>query len=104
MGRWAQRRRGGGGGGNNEAGITINNVNFSGTDSADIFFSAEVTAADFSPANFASVFSGGVGIAVTQLAPDELLVQLSLPNGGDAQFVYVGTVPGVISPQVVAYN
>lgn len=106
MGRWAQRRRGRGGGGPSPAPtIDILQANADPADDFTIItYSADITAGDFTPADFKSNGSDQLGTSISQVASDSISVTFPGLIGLDTGVTYSGHTPSILTPQTVAYT
>jgi hypothetical protein len=102
MGRWAQRRRGSGGGG--PAQIQMTAATISGGDQATVTYNVNVTAAEFSAADFQSLPTTEVGSSIAQGAANELVVTFGGSIFVDTQLIFTGPNPDVLSPQTINYT
>ena len=76
----------------------------SGVDQAIVQYTANVTAGDFTPADFASLPSTETGTSVAQLGAAILTITFSGVITGDTDIQYVGTDPPAVTPQTLTYN
>lgn len=95
MGRWAQRTRAGGG----KSGLTVLvYAHKIPTDTITVAWSDVVKAATFSPSNFASAPSNITCTDIAQTAPNRLSLQMDDDISAETSINYIGTAPGVKSP------
>jgi hypothetical protein len=102
MGRWAQRTRGSG----SAPGILSMqsvSINGSGSDAIFVTYQGAISAVLFNEADFSSAPSGAVGIAVSQLTPNSIRVDMDISALGDSTFTYSGSLPAVVHPQTISY-
>jgi len=100
MGRWAQRQRSGGGP------TSVNfmtNVDEAGLDSSFVDYAAAVDASQFNPSLFLSLPSVEQGVTVLQNATRRIEIQFANPITGDTSLEYTDVVPGILTPQTIAY-
>ena len=72
-------------------------------DDLDVTYSANVTDAAFNANDFNSFPSSETGIAVTQLAANQLRVTFSGPINADNELEYSGASPGILTPQTISF-
>lgn len=69
-----------------------------------VVYSGAVTAASFAAANFNVLPTATAATAVLQITPTVLRINWAASIPGTGNLNYIGTVPGVLTPQTFAYH
>lgn len=104
MGRWAQRRRGGGGGGPDLTNYMVSAQVGGGGFFITLTYLRDITAGDFSLADFISSPSGASPTIINQGDSNQLELTTIVNASSDDEIQYTGDTPGIVTPQQLQYT
>ena len=104
MGRWAQRSHRGGGPQTGTGLIQITQAERPDANTVNVTYSAPITAADFNNVDFGSTPTAFTPDSINQNAPAELGINFPDDITAETGIDYTGAVPGVLTPQSVAFT
>lgn len=101
MGQWSHRRRRGGG----ESPLNfIIHAHIQTAARALVTYQFNINAGIQDPTTFQSTPSGEVGFSIAQSDARTLDILFDNPITGDILLTYTGNIPGILTPQTIAYT